>query len=156
VNAVEKDGSAIVAKEGDEEEGDSTLGAIEEKDEEGEKEVKEKEKENDMEGIEGVEDGDVPLEGSSRVTGGVLRGRAVGNVFNLADSDMLVDRVVPVKGIVRVYSNRSHHPLYHKPTMTMTTETKPSLGPVLQRLAKKYSPVTSKCLHACLCPTLHC
>ncbi|KIL56370.1 hypothetical protein M378DRAFT_17139 [Amanita muscaria Koide BX008] len=92
MEAVGKDDSTIVAKEGNDEEGDSALRAIEEKDEEGEKEVKEvkeKKRGNDMEGIEGVQDGDVPLEGSSRVTGGVLRGRAVGNVFSLADSDML-------------------------------------------------------------------
>jgi len=92
-----------------------------------------------------VEDVIPPAQGSSRVTGGILRGRAVGNVFNLPDApDVLVDEVIPSKGLVRLYSDLSHQPFAHKPIITMKTETKPTLGPILQRLGRSYSPVRSK------------
>jgi hypothetical protein len=112
------------------------------------------EADDEMEGIEEgmgqvVSTGDVlpPAEGSSRVTGGVLRGRALGNVLNFPDTtDLLVDRPVPAEGLVILYSNRSHIPFVHEPAMTLNTETKPTLGPILQRLGRKFSPVRSKCL----------
>jgi hypothetical protein len=88
-----------------------------------------------------------PAEGSSRVTGGVLRGRAVGNVLNLPDtSELIQDIPVPAKGTVRLYSDLSHQPSTHKPILTMKTDAKPTLGPILQKLARSYSPVRSKCL----------
>jgi hypothetical protein len=88
-----------------------------------------------------------PAEGSSRVTGGVLRGRAVGNVLNLPDtSELIQDIPVPAKGTVRLYSDLSHQPSTHKPILTMKTDAKPTLAPILQKLARSYSPVRSKCL----------
>lgn len=93
----------------------------------------------------GVEDVIPPGQGSSRVTGGILRGRAMGNVLNQSDApDILVDEVIPSKGLVRLYSDLSHQPFSHKPTITMKTETKPTLGPILQKLGRNYSPVRSK------------
>jgi hypothetical protein len=89
----------------------------------------------------------VPPEGSSRVTGGVLRGRAVGNVLNLPDtSELIQDIPVPAKGTVRLYSDLSHQPSTHQPILTMKTDAKPTLGPILQKLARSYSPVRSKYL----------
>ncbi|KAM6491148.1 hypothetical protein JOM56_013387 [Amanita muscaria] len=83
-----------------------------------------------------------PAEGSSRVIGGFSRGRALGNVLNFPDApDLLVDGPFPAQGIVRVYSERSSMPSVHKPSMTMKAETKPTLGPILQKLGRKYSPV---------------
>jgi hypothetical protein len=83
-----------------------------------------------------------PPEGSSRATGGVLRGRAVGNVFNLPDAqDTLGTALVPAKGTVRLYPDLSHNPSYSKPIITLKTEAKPTLGPVLKRLVRGYSPI---------------
>src|SRR6266850_6820264 len=111
------------------------------------------EKDEDMEKIEKpvVDDTrvvDPPAEGSSRVTGGFLRGKAMGNVLNLADSpDLLVDVPIPAKGVVRLYSDLSHQPSINNPTMTLKTEAKPTLGPILEKLARSYSPVKSKGPH---------
>jgi hypothetical protein len=83
-----------------------------------------------------------PPEGSSRVTGGVLRGRAVGNVLSFTDAqDLLTTNFVPAKGTVRLYPDLSHNPSYNKPIITLKTEAKPTLGPVLKRLARGYSPI---------------
>ena len=90
-----------------------------------------------------------PPEGSSRTTGGVLRGRATGNVFNLPDAcDLLGDTLIPAKGTLKLYSDLSHQPSTHKPALTMKTDAKPTLGPILQKLARSYSPVRSK--HLCM------
>ncbi|KAM6499371.1 hypothetical protein JOM56_004879 [Amanita muscaria] len=139
----EEDNSAFAGEAGNVEKDDSALVAIQEVD-------------NEMEGIEDagqVESTDVgqvessrdvlpPAEGSSRVIGGFSRGRALGNVLNFPDApDLLVDGPFPAQGIVRVYSERSSMPSVHKPSMTMKAETKPTLGPILQKLGRKYSPV---------------
>jgi hypothetical protein len=84
-------------------------------------------------------------EGSSRTTGGVLRGRAMGNVLNFPDaSDPLGDRPVPAKGTLRLYSDLAHQPSTHQPILTMKTDAKPTLGPILHKLSRSYSPVRSK------------
>jgi hypothetical protein len=84
----------------------------------------------------------IPAEGSSRVTGGTSRGRAVGNYLSLPDaSEMLMDKPIPAKGTVRVYSVLQHQPSVHKPVMTFKVEAKPTLGPVLEKVAKFYSPL---------------
>ena len=89
-----------------------------------------------------------PAQGSSRTTGGVLRGRAMGNVFNFPDApDILEDTPVPAKGTLRLYSDLAHQPSIHKPILTMKTDAKPTLGPILQKLARSYSPVRSMCLY---------
>ena len=71
-----------------------------------------------------------------------MRGRAVGNVLSMPDAqDMLEYHPVPAKGTVRIFSDLSHNPSHHNPVATLKTEAKPTLGPVLQRLARKHSPV---------------
>jgi hypothetical protein len=88
-----------------------------------------------------------PPEGSSRATGGVLRGRAIGNVLNLPDApEVLGDALIPARGTLKLFSDLSHRPSTHKPIMTLKTEAKPTLGPILQRLARGYSPVRSEYL----------
>ena len=83
----------------------------------------------------------VLLQGASRTTGGVLRGRALGNVFNYADDDKVVDKV-PRKGKVHVYMSQ-RDPTVNKPDMTLTAEVTPMLNPVLKSLARSYSPLRS-------------
>lgn len=84
------------------------------------------------------------LQGASRVTGGSSRGHAQGNVFNFADSDNLQDFRYPAlkarDGHVRIFTSR--HTV--KPTMTLKHKVTTDLGPVLEALAERYSPVRSK------------
>jgi hypothetical protein len=83
-----------------------------------------------------------PPEGSSRVTGGFSRGRAIGNVYNLSDAaDLLPDHIVPATGKVRLYSDLTHQPGVDKPKFTLKAEATPRLGPVLAKLGRLNSPV---------------
>lgn len=82
------------------------------------------------------------LQGASQMTGGVLRGRAYGNVFNHADGEDET-YVGPRKGKVFVYQS-PRDPTTHKPDMSITSEVTSQLKPVLKTLARKYSPVRSK------------
>ena len=86
-----------------------------------------------------------PPMGSSRATGGILRGRALGNELKLPDAfDMLVDSPVAAKGVVRLFSDISHRPSEHQPTLTLKMDAKPSLGPILQKLGRSYSPIRNQ------------
>jgi hypothetical protein len=87
-----------------------------------------------------------PPYGSSRVTGGVLRGRAVGNVLNFPDTPDFLDDAVPEQGTLKLYSDLSQHPSTHKPVLTMKTKAMSSLKPILQKLVKLYNPVKSMSL----------
>lgn len=84
----------------------------------------------------------IALQGASRMTGGILRGRAYGNVFNHADGE---DEICfePRKGKVLVY-HLPRDPMTHKSDMSITSEVTSQLKPVLKTLARKYSPVRSK------------
>ena len=79
------------------------------------------------------------LQGASRMTGGKLHGRALGNIFNHADGE---DNIYlgARKGKVLVYQTPKD-PMDHKPDMSITSEVAPRLKPVLKTLARKYSPV---------------
>lgn len=81
------------------------------------------------------------LQGASRTTGGVFRGRALGNVFNHADAfGSMANEHMDRKGTVQVYA--SHTDL--KPLMTMKHKVTTTLGPILHSLSRRYSPVSSK------------
>ena len=83
------------------------------------------------------------LGGASRVTGGILRGRALGNVFNHADADELLRfNLAPRKGRVQVYMSRVD-PTVTKPDMSLKHEVTPRLKPILKALARGYSPIRS-------------
>ena len=43
--------------------------------------------------------------GSSRMTGGILHGQALGNVLNVVDFDDVMDVLHPISGKVLVYSS---------------------------------------------------
>jgi hypothetical protein len=84
------------------------------------------------------------LQGASSVTGGVLRGRAQGNVYNMADKIKADDFVTKdVKGKVHIF--RLHgNPENMEPYMTVKTKVTKTLGPVLKKLGAQYSPIRSK------------
>jgi len=88
----------------------------------------------------------VDLQGASRMTGGILRGRAQGNVYNIADA-MPDDAIFtgPVKGNVHIY-NVHGNPDSMEPYMLVKHDVTPNIGPVLKKLAAQYSPVRSKLL----------
>ena len=81
-------------------------------------------------------------QGASRMTGGILRGRAHGNVFNHADGGDEI-HVGPRKGKVFVYQS-PRDPMAHKPDMSITSEVTPQLKPILKSLARRFSPVRSE------------
>ena len=84
------------------------------------------------------------LQGASSVTGGVLRGRAQGNVYNMADKIKADDFVTKdVTGKVHIF--RLHgNPENMEPYMTVKTKVTNTLGPILKKLGAQYSPIRSK------------
>lgn len=77
------------------------------------------------------------LEGSSRTTGGILRGNALGNVFNLGDTEDLTLPTVSGKGIIRVHDALVKDPGDTAPRMVFKIAVCPTLGPVLTSLGKR-------------------
>jgi hypothetical protein len=90
------------------------------------------------------------LRGSSKVTGGLLRGHAYGNTLNAADyQDQTHDDMLhPIIGKVLVYTsnddpaNLSIHNM--KPTLFIKHPVTRSIQPVLTKVAAKFSPIQSK------------
>ncbi|EDR02990.1 uncharacterized protein LACBIDRAFT_307791 [Laccaria bicolor S238N-H82] len=90
---------------------------------------------------------EVPANGSSRSTGGILRGRAVGNLFNIGDS------IYDAPQEVRPLSNgRINITIVQQPPSDVVIDNATShlnvkspcfetLGPLLKKVAKSYSPV---------------
>jgi len=85
----------------------------------------------------------VDLQGASRTTGGILRGRAQGNVFNNADAELALDYGLERRvGRVQVYTAYAD-PTTVKPDMELKHEVTPKLTKVLKVLSRKYSPIRS-------------
>ncbi|KAK2464943.1 hypothetical protein APHAL10511_003019, partial [Amanita phalloides] len=63
-----------------------------------------------------------------------------GNVLNLGDADDILEPHILAKGTIKLFSDLSHKPSQHKPTFTFNTEAGPTLGPILEKLARDYSP----------------
>ena len=84
-----------------------------------------------------------PRFGASRATGGILRGRAYGNVFNHADAAEMKFDLEPRMGKVQVYMARVD-PSLTKPDMVLKHKVTHKLKPILKALARGYSPVRSK------------
>ena len=86
--------------------------------------------------------------GSSRMTGGIFRGSALGNTLNAADFDDVADVLHPIHGKVLVYSsnqdpaNLSIHDM--KPSAFIKHNVTPSIELVLKKVADKYSPIRSE------------
>ena len=84
------------------------------------------------------------LAGASRTSGGMIWGRALGNVFNNADADDITKSMLgPQFGRVQVFTMHAN-PTMTMPHMALKHEVSPRIGPVLKALGRKYSPVRSK------------
>jgi hypothetical protein len=97
-----------------------------------------------------VEDAEDPgsahedLQGASHTTGGIFRGRAMGNVYNIGDTWEAADTAVasgPVMGRVLLYNS---HDIDAKPVISIMHAVTPILKPVLRKLADRYSPIRSE------------
>ena len=93
----------------------------------------------------------VPAEGSSQTTGGLLCGKAMGNVVNLADmQDVAAAKPVDsaVKGIVKVYiSDIEPSELDFKnmkPITKVTIKVNTNIGSVLAEVANWYPAIKHK------------
>ena len=88
------------------------------------------------------------LYGSSRMTGGVLRGHALGNVSNAADFPDVPNVLQPIPGKVFIYtSNQNPANLTiqdMKPSIFIKHNVTPLIQPVLSKVADKFSPIQSK------------
>ena len=83
-----------------------------------------------------------PQHGASRTTGGILRGKALGNVYNFGDPMDMDTRPGKVVGKVHVYTTHGN-PEDSKPYMVLKHEVTNRLAPILQKLGNSYSPVKS-------------
>ncbi len=95
---------------------------------------------------------EAPANGSSRSTGGILRGCALGNAFNIGDpfNDVPQDVAPLSRGRINVTIVQQppsdviiENPTSHLKVVSPCYDT---LGPLLQKVAKSYSPVRSKYL----------
>lgn len=84
-------------------------------------------------------------QGASRTTGGILRGRAHGNVFNFGDSGDF-QPTESIVGKVYLYDSRVD-PTGSKPKSAFKLRVTTSLGTVLSKLAEKDSPVSRELLN---------
>lgn len=82
------------------------------------------------------------LHGASRTTGGILRGRALGNVFNFGDGMNVDHQNSKVVGTVHIYTTHGN-PKELKPYMTLKHEVTNHIAPILKKLGNSYSPVKS-------------
>ena len=94
----------------------------------------------------------MPAHGSSRSTGGILHGRALGNTFNIGDSIGDVPQDVAPLSHGRINITIAQQPpsavVIDNPTSHLNIKSPcyETLGPLLKKVAKSYSPVHSKYL----------
>ena len=92
------------------------------------------------------------LQGASRISGGILWGRAQGNVFNFADVTDILDQGprqrMTSRGRVYVYTSSSNpttlDPELMKLMATVKVTTSQTIAPMLQQVTCRFSPVHSK------------
>ena len=85
-----------------------------------------------------------PLHGSSSTTGGILRGRAQGNIFNVGDAEKALETGIgAVIGKVKIY-RPGEDPSSFKPQMVLRAEVSQTMAPVLTDVGELYSPVKSE------------
>jgi len=86
--------------------------------------------------------------GSSRMTGGIFRGHALGNSLNTADFDDVTDVFHTVPGKVLVYSSNEDPANLSiqnmKPSAFIKHDVTPLIKPILTKVAEKYSPIRSE------------
>lgn len=86
----------------------------------------------------------LPSEGASRSVGGIIRGQATGNTFSFADDSELMSDRIQAQGLVKVYKSCIDAIGEVKPNLVVKTDVTASLGPILKKVSKMYSPVSSK------------
>lgn len=86
---------------------------------------------------------DSNLQGASRTTGGIFRGKAHGNMFNIGDAKEVFEVDRPKVGKLKVFK-AGQDPSSNKPHMTLNVKVGANLAPVLNELAIHFSPVKSK------------
>jgi hypothetical protein len=84
------------------------------------------------------------LQGASRITGGILRGRALGNIFNFADTTPTEDQDGPMMGKVLIYKDHGV-PSQTTPFMSLKHEVTRHLAPILHKLTTRYPILSRKC-----------
>jgi hypothetical protein len=84
------------------------------------------------------------LQGASRITGGSTRGKATGNVFNLADAVNEFEMTLPRTGKVHLYTSLVN-PAEVKPPRVVKIDVKFSMAPILKAIAAKWAPIESNC-----------
>ena len=84
------------------------------------------------------------LQGASCTTGGIIRGKAHGNVLSLADApEVLGDKLKLPEGEVRVFTSLVD-PTDVKATLVVKATTDTSLIVILKQMRKKYCPMEGK------------
>ncbi|KAG6904146.1 hypothetical protein DXG01_012275, partial [Tephrocybe rancida] len=86
------------------------------------------------------------LQGASRTSGGISRGRAIGNVFNYGDlKDSLPLMLGPVKGKIYLFISKADpatiNPSRTSPSMTFKQIVSASLTSILTKMVQSYSPI---------------
>jgi hypothetical protein len=76
------------------------------------------------------------LQGSSRTTGGIIRGKALGNLFNLGDTQDLPMQTASGRGIVKVHYTLVKDP-GNSPKMIIKMGVCTTLASVLRMLGKR-------------------
>ena len=93
------------------------------------------------------------LEGSSRTTGGLSRGKAYGNVFNFADAEDIAMDNLPVEGKVLLYFSHDNpaniNTMDLKPSASFKHKVVPTVKPILKAISGRFSPVKSKFYFTC-------
>jgi hypothetical protein len=88
------------------------------------------------------------LHGSSRTTGGILRGHALGNTLNIADFNNVEDVHYPIPGKVLLYSSNQDPANLSiqsmRPSAFIKHNVTTSIRPVLMKVAEKFSPIQSE------------
>ena len=92
------------------------------------------------------------LHGASRISGGVFRGQAVGNVLNAADFSNLNNNnyIGPVRGQVNIYLSQEDPARLSPDSLTAYARlpydyaSHTPIAPVLEKVARRYSPVRRK------------
>jgi len=82
------------------------------------------------------------LHGASHTTGGILRGQALGNIFNFGDGMNVDHQNSKVVGTVHIYTMHGNSKEL-KPYMTLKHEVTNCIVPILKKLRNSYSPVKS-------------
>jgi len=89
-----------------------------------------------------------PAEGSSRAVGGILRGNAGGNVFNLADApDQAASLDLgPKRGTIGLYfsDENPQNVVIGQSSMTLKINVQLTLKPILNAVAKKYPAIKGR------------